>query len=80
MHGNPLGNRSDPMNDDKIPDARPIIRRAAGAFGIICFLLAVLFSGSVGVQGRDGAMYVCAFMGVVLVTIALTGKCPWWKR
>ena len=66
------------MSDGKTKsDARPIFRRAAGVFGVVCLLLSLLFSGFVGVARQPDALYVCAFMGVVLIGIALTGKWPW---
>jgi hypothetical protein len=66
------------MNDDKSKsDARPSFRRAAGLFGVVCLLLALVFSGLVGVARHDGAFRASAAMGVILLVIARTGKGPW---
>jgi hypothetical protein len=69
------------MNDDKTKsDARPIFRRAAGLFGVVCLLLALVFSGLVGVARDDGALRATAAMGVILLVIARTGKGPWSSK
>jgi len=69
-----------PDNDPK-PPARPFFRKLALAAAIVCFLFAVVFAATpIPLKNKWFTVEVCVIVGLVMLTIGMTGHWPGPKR